>query len=90
MFRDVDFLQVVIKLDGLTTLCFAVEAGLIFFVRQLRVVIIGVFIKYFTLLRGVSRAMKQSCFSRTGRLLACRDFIFCLALASASLLGVGR
>ena len=90
MFHDVDFLHVVSKLNGLTMLDFPSGVGFILFVWPLCGVLLGVLIYYFTLLRGVSGAMQHSCLSHTGHLLARRDYIFFLALASSVLIGVGR
>ena len=73
MFHDVYFLHVSIELDGLTTLGFVSGAGFILFVWPLRNVPLGVFLEYFTILRGVSGAMQQACVSCTGHIITLRD-----------------
>ena len=77
IFHYVDFLHVSVKLDRLTTLGFSAGAGFVIFVWPLCGVFLGVL-------------LDKSCVSCTSHLLTCREYIFCLALASAALLGVGR
>ena len=90
IFHYVDFLHVSVKLDRLTTLGFSAGAGFVIFVWPLCGVFPGVLLEYFTILILVSGYMHKSCVSCTSHLLTCREYIFCLALASAALLGVGR
>ena len=90
MLHDVGLLEAAVKLDRITTACFAAGAGFIIFMWPLRGILFGVSLRYFTLLRGVSGVMKQACVIQTSNLLAWRDHFFCLALAIATLLGVGR
>ena len=62
MLHDVGLLDAAVELDGLTTLFFAAGAGFIIFMWLPHGVLLGVFLKYFTLLGGVSGAMQQACF----------------------------
>ena len=78
MFHDVDFLHVSVEIDGLTTLGFDAGVGFVFFVWPLWGVLLGLFLDYFTIFRGVSGAMRQACVSRISRLLTWRDSIFFL------------
>ena len=78
-----------VNLDGLTAFSIANRAGFFFIVWLLYRVFGGVFLEYFALFRRVTGAMQQACFS-SGRPIARMAYIFCLALASADLLGVGR
>ena len=89
MFHDVGFFNAAIKLNSLITICFSDRSCFAIFMWLLRGVPFRIFFYYFTFLRVLSRAMQQDFFVCTGRLIVQRDFIFCLALASASLLGVG-
>ena len=88
MFRAVDFLHVFVKLDGLTTLGFSAGAGLIFFEWPLGGVLLRIFLEYFTLLRGVSRAMQQACFSALVVLLFGETDYFVLNLLSQPFSGL--
>ena len=90
MLHDIDFLNVYVKLDGLTMLGFSVGAGFILFVWPLCGVILGVLFEYFKILGGVSGAIKQACVSRTSHIIAQRDYIFCPELSRTALMGVGR
>ena len=63
MFNDVSLFDAAFKLNRLTMICFVVGAGFIIFMGPLRGVLFRIFFKYFTLLRGVSGAMQQACFS---------------------------
>ena len=81
-----NLLRVFIKLEKFHA-CFPTTSGLL--VGTMRCVPIILFLEYFTLLHGVSRAMHQACFI-TIRPIAFMDCIIFLALASAAILGVGR
>ena len=49
-----------VKFDGLTTPDLSARAG--FFVGLLRVVLVGVFLQFFTILHGVSGVIQQAFF----------------------------
>ena len=73
MFHDVDYLHVYVTLYRLDTLGFSTRVGFIFFVWPLWGALLGIFLEYSTITRGVSGAMHQAYVSLTGRLLAWRD-----------------
>ena len=61
MLHDNGLLNAAVKLDRITTLCFAAVVGFVIFMCPLCGLLFGVFRKYFTLLRLVSRDMQQAC-----------------------------
>ena len=67
----------------------AVVVGLSFVVWPLRGVLGGVILQYFTFFCRVPGAMQQACFP-SGRPIARMACIYCLVLASAARIGVGR
>ena len=86
MLHDVLSLEDSVELDGITTPCFSPGAGLIFFVWPQCGSLIGLFLKYFTLLRGVSEVIQQALFICTVCLIAWRDCIFVLCFPARALL----
>ena len=78
-----------VKLYSLTTFLTAARAGLFFVVWPLCGVLGGVFLEYFAIFCRVPGAMQQACFP-SDQPIAGMAYIFCLALASTALLGVGR
>ena len=87
-FHGVNLLCRVAKIDGLRVLVVS-GAGSLVLVWMLRVALLGVFFKYFTLFQRLPGAMQHACiFSNDWRItwMAC---IVYLALARADLLGIG-
>ena len=58
MIHDVGLLDADVELDRLTTFCFASGTVFVIFIWPLHGVLLRLFLKYFTLLRGVSGAMQ--------------------------------
>ena len=87
MFHYLDFLHVLVELNRLTTPVYEAGSGFILFVWPLHSILLGLFLYYFTILRGVSGAMHKACFV-TGRTIDRMACIIFLALSSAALLGL--
>ena len=88
MFHYLDFLHVLVELNRLTTPVYEAGSGFILFVWPLHSILLGLFLYYFTILRGVSGAMHKAYVSISGLLISWRDYIFVLHLPEQPFLGL--
>ena len=89
VFHDIDSLFTFHELDGFNTIRFAARARFFILMRTLCGVLFGINLKYFTLLRGVSRAMHNACIFSACQRITFMTWIFCFAPVSVEFLGVG-
>ena len=73
IFHDIDFLCILVKLNGFAMLRLAFGSGFFILMRPLGSVLLVVNLKYFILFRGVSGAMQQAYLFSSGQCITLVD-----------------